>query len=57
MHPVRKTGVIQNRGDLGKLRGEILRKARHLCGNLPHGETDFYPLLAKVGKAEPSPWR
>src|SRR2546429_853011 len=28
----------------------MLRKARHPCGNLPHGETDFYPLLAEVGK-------
>jgi hypothetical protein len=42
--------VTQNIGDLGKLRGETLRKARHPCGNPPHGETDFYPELAEVGK-------
>jgi hypothetical protein len=40
----------QNIGDLGNLRGKTLRKARHPCGNPPHDETDFYPLLAKVGK-------
>ena len=26
-------------------------KARHTRGNTPHGGADFYPLLAKVGKA------
>jgi hypothetical protein len=64
--------VTQNIGDLGKLMGEALRKGWHPYGNPPHGETDFYPLcpkvfrdwpanlnlkLAKVGKAEVSPWR
>jgi hypothetical protein len=42
--------VTKNIGDLGNLIGETLRKARHPCGNPPHGETDFYPLLAEVGK-------
>jgi hypothetical protein len=42
--------VTQNIADLGKVRGETLRKAWHPCGNPPQGETDFYPLLAKVGK-------
>jgi hypothetical protein len=42
--------VTKNIGDPGNLRGETLRKARHPCGNPPHGETDFYPLLGQVGK-------
>ena len=40
----------QNIDDLGKVRGETLRKAWHPCGNPPHGETDFYPLLVLVGE-------
>jgi len=34
--------------------GEARRKAWHPCGNPPHGETDFYPLLAKVGNSPPN---
>ena len=43
--------TTQNIDDLGKLRGETLRKARHPCRNPPHGETDFYPNLGKVGNS------
>ncbi len=29
-------------------------KAWHIHGNMPHGGANFYPLLAEVGKAQPS---
>jgi hypothetical protein len=35
--------------DLGKSRQPLMPKAWHTHENKPHGETDFYPLLAKFG--------
>jgi hypothetical protein len=37
--------VTQHRDELGKLRGETVRKAWHTCGNPPHNAADFYPLF------------
>ena len=36
LQPVVKTGVIQNIGDLGKLRGGMLCKAGYVHGNISH---------------------
>jgi len=40
----------QYTSDLGKLRQSLLSKAWRTHGSKPHGGTDFYPLLAEVGK-------
>ena len=46
-----KLWVTQNIGNLGKLRQPSILKAWHTHGNRLPGGVDFYPLLAKVGKA------
>jgi hypothetical protein len=40
--------VTQHRDDLRKVRGETLGKVWTTRGNPPHGQADFYPLLAEV---------
>ena len=42
--------VAENIGNLGKLRPPPMLKAGRTHGNPPHGEADFYPRLAQVGK-------
>ena len=52
-------GSADNReiGNLGKLKEAVTLKPGVLV-EIPYIEGgDFYPDLAKVGKAEPSPWR
>ena len=43
-------GFTENIGNLGKLRQLLIPQAWHIHRNPPHGEADFYPLLAEVGK-------
>ena len=43
-------GFAENIGNLGKWGPLLIPKTWHIHRNTPHGEADFYPLLAQVGK-------